>query len=260
MTAQVAVKLPSAVVTVMAALPFATAVTTPLASTVATPGASELQLTVWFVAVAGATVAVRLDVPPGFSVRVVRFRVTPVTGVLTVTAQVAVLPPSAVVTVMVALPFATAVTLPVWSTVATLGALELQLTVWFVAVDGCTVAVRFRVAPGFSVRVVGFRETPVTGVRTVTAQVAVWPPSVVLTVMVALPFATAVTTPFASTLATPSSLEVQLTVWFVAVAGCTVAVRLPVPPGFSVRVVGATLTDVTGTVTVSAASSDVTLP
>jgi len=49
--------------------------------------------------------------------------------------------------------------------------------------------------PIVSVVSVLFRLTPVTGVITVTAQVAVWLPSFVLTVIVALPEAMAVTRP-----------------------------------------------------------------
>ena len=65
-TATVAVLLPSAVVTVMVAVPFATAVITPLLLTVAIFALLELQVTFLFVAVAGATVAaaVLVDVPP----------------------------------------------------------------------------------------------------------------------------------------------------------------------------------------------------
>ena len=137
-----AVLLPSAVVAVMVALPFATAVTTPLAFTVATAVLSEAQVTVLFVALSGNTMAVRLPVCPGFSDRVAGATLNPVTEVLTSTAQVAVLPPSAVVAVMMALPLATAVTTPVWSTAATPVLLELQLTALLVALAGCTVAVR----------------------------------------------------------------------------------------------------------------------
>ena len=63
--------------------------------------------------------------------------------------------------------------------------------------------------------------------------------------MVALPFATAVTTPLAFTVATAVLLEDQFTLLFVAFSGATVAVRVPVWPGFSVRVAGATVTPVT---------------
>ena len=64
----------------------------------------------------------------------------------TVTVQVAVFVPSAVVTVMTAVPGATAVTTP-FSTVATLGLLLVQVTVLSVALSGATVAVRVSVSP-----------------------------------------------------------------------------------------------------------------
>jgi hypothetical protein len=58
----------------------------------------------------------------------------------TVTAQVAVLLPSAVVTVMVALPSATALIVPP-DTIATVVLLLLHVTFLFVALEGATVAV-----------------------------------------------------------------------------------------------------------------------
>ncbi len=75
---------------------------------------------------------------------VVGATVTPVTGttiLVTVTAHEAVLAPSCVVAVMVALPAETAVTRPDAFTVAIAGLLELQVIVLFVAFAGETVAV-----------------------------------------------------------------------------------------------------------------------
>ena len=73
-------------------------------------------------------------------------RVTPVTGVLIVTMQLAFFPPSWVVAVMRTLvtpPSGTAaVTMPVWSTATTSGLLENHVTFLFVALAGATVAVR----------------------------------------------------------------------------------------------------------------------
>jgi hypothetical protein len=69
-TVQVAVLFPSTVVTVMVAVPTAPGVTTPLA-TVATTGLLVDQLTAVLVALAGATVAVRVVVEePAVRVRV----------------------------------------------------------------------------------------------------------------------------------------------------------------------------------------------
>ena len=63
------------------------------------------------------------------------------TGALTVTVQVAVLPPSVVVTVIVAVPAFFAETTPSEDTVATVVLLDVQLTVLSEAFDGFTVAV-----------------------------------------------------------------------------------------------------------------------
>ena len=85
---------------------------------------------------------------------------------------------------------------------------------------------------------------------TVIDEVAVLPPSWVVTVIVAVPAATAVTKPLAFTLAIPLLLLLQLTFLFVALEGATVAVSCCVPPTLSVAEVGLTLTPVTGTLEV----------
>ena len=75
--------------------------------------------------------AVRVEVPPATSDRVEELSVTPVTATVaavTVTVQVEVYPPSAVVAVMVAVPAATAVTTPP-DTVATAELLVDHVTV-----------------------------------------------------------------------------------------------------------------------------------
>ena len=79
-------------------------------------------------AFAGAIVAVNCCVPFIASVAVVGLTVTPVTAKVDVTTQAAVLFPSCVVTVIVAVPPAIAVTRPVALTVATALLLLLQLT------------------------------------------------------------------------------------------------------------------------------------
>ena len=90
---------------------------------------------------------------------------TPVTATileaLTVTAQVAVLPPSLVVTVILAVPAATAVTLPS-STVATLELSDIHLTLLSAASVGITVAVRVNSSPILIALVVSLSVTPVT--------------------------------------------------------------------------------------------------
>ena len=85
-----------------------------------------------------------------------------VSTAVTVTAQVAVLPPSFVVTVMVALPSFIAITVPVEETAAMVSSLEENVTVLSVAFVGVTVAVSTAVSPSFNDNVVWSNETPVT--------------------------------------------------------------------------------------------------
>jgi hypothetical protein len=116
----------------------------------------------------------------------VLFKDTPVTATLTVagvtvTEQVAVLLPSAVVTVMTALPADMAVTVP-FDTVATEVLPLLHVTFLFVTLEGATVAVKVSEQPTVRDSVVLLRDTPVTAtvllpLETLTAQVAVLLPS-----------------------------------------------------------------------------------
>ena len=69
---------------------------------------------------------------------------------MTVSVTKAVLPPSAVVTVMVAVPSPTAVTAPDELTVATLGSLVVHVTDLLVALEGETVAVKVHESPASS--------------------------------------------------------------------------------------------------------------
>ena len=74
-----------------------------------------------------------------------------------------------------------------------------------------------------------FRLTPVTetfAAVTVTLHVAVFPPSLVFTVIVAVPTAFAVTTPEEDTVATDALLEDQVTDLSVAFEGAIVAVNV----------------------------------
>ena len=149
-TVQVAVLSPA--LAVIVAVPSATAVTLPFASTVATDVLLELQVTVLFVALSGFTVAASVTDSPSVSSSEDLSSVTDSTAMtffLTVTEQVAVLSPA--LAVMVAVPSATAVTLPFASTVATAVLSELQVTVLFVALSGFTVAASVADSP--SVRV-----------------------------------------------------------------------------------------------------------
>jgi hypothetical protein len=143
------------------------------------------------------------------------------------------------------------VTVPA-DTVAKFALLVVHVTLLLVALEGVTVAVRVPVAPTeVSVRVAGEMVMPVTGtvMVTVTAQVAVLPPSAVVAVIVALPAATAVTRPVVElTVATAVLLELQVTVLLVAFVGVIEAVSVEVWPTLvSERVVGETVTPVTAT-------------
>ena len=173
----------------------------------------------------------------------------------TVTLQVAVLFPSSVVTVMVAVPSETAVTRPDEETVATDVKLDFQLTFLFVALEGLTVAVSCPVWPFDRDISVLFSETPVTEITfffTVTTQEAVLFPSSVVAVIVAVPPETAVTKPLEETFAIDVELDLQLTFLFVALEGLTVAVSCPVSP--SVRVISDLSSEIpdTGLLTVTA--------
>ena len=137
---------------------------------------------------------------------------TPVTAtdaVVTVTLQLAVFPPSEVLTAIVAVPVALAVTTPLDETVATEVLLEDQVTDLLVALEGLTVALRDPVFPTRRLIDVLSRETPVTetfAAVTVTVHVAVLPPSTDLQVIVVEPADLAVTVP-SETVATEVLLE-----------------------------------------------------
>jgi len=250
--ALVAVLPPSCVVTVMMALPAAIPVTRPVLLTVATNVLFELQLTVLLVAFEGKTVAVSCCVPFTGMDTSVGLTLTPVTKVgRTVMALVAVLPPSCVVTVMMALPAEIPVTRPVLLTVATDVLFELQLTVLLVAFEGKIVAVSCCVPFTEMLARVGLTLTPVTGIitaLTVMTLVAVLPPSCVVTVMMALPAAIPVTRPVLLTVETDVLFELQLTLLLVAFEGETVAVNCCVTFTEMLAEVGLTLTPVTGIV------------
>jgi hypothetical protein len=174
--------------------------------------------------------------PPTEIVVVDLFRLTPVTFITagdTVIVHDAVKPPSAVVTVIVAIPAATAVTNPLEDTIALLPSEVLHVTFWFVAFAGAMVAVSCSVPPTEIVVVDLFRLTPVTFITagdTVIVHDAVKPPSAVVTVIVADPAETPVTSPLAFTVAFAESLLVHIRVWLVAPVGAIVAVSCSVPP------------------------------
>ena len=158
-TLQVADLLPSSDLTVMAEVPFPTAVTLPEDVTDATEELEDDQITDLSLAVEGDTVAVSVSLWPTSRDKVVLFRLTPVTAVVTVTLQVADLPPSSDLTVMVAGPFPTAVTVPL-DTVATELLLEDHLSV---TSEGTTVATNVSLVPDKRANEVLFRDSSVTG-------------------------------------------------------------------------------------------------
>ena len=89
--------------------------------------------------------------------------------------------------------------------------------------------------PAFKLNDVGDTVTPVTGVLTVTEQVLlILVPSVVLTVIVAVPFPTAVTTPLALTVATLVFDDDQDKVGYETDEGVLVTVNVSVAPLFNV--------------------------
>ncbi len=192
----------------MVAEPPPTPVTSPFPLTVATATLLLLHVIFLLVAFSGNTLAAITPVSPKISEIEVGLSEIPVTATeaeVTVIVQVAVNPPSSVVAVTTAVPAATAVTTPVWLTVATASLLLLHAIFLFVALAGATIAVSCAVFPSTIPSVVLLRETPVTGTTasvTVTTQVAVNPPSSVVAVITVFPGETAVTTPVESTVAT----------------------------------------------------------
>ena len=109
-----ALPLPSVAVAVMIAEPTLRAVTTPMLLTVATLVLLDFHVNVLLVALAGSTVVLSLMVSPACISTEAGVTVTEVTRTgFTVTRQVARLPlPSLALAVMVAVPGATAVTMP----------------------------------------------------------------------------------------------------------------------------------------------------
>lgn len=238
-TEQVAVLLPSEVLTVTTVVPTFFAVTSPLEVTEATDVLPTVQITSLLVAFDGETVATKDAVLPTWRVNEEVFRDTPVTETVeafTVTEQVAVLPPSVVLAVIVAVPAFFAVTSPSEDTVATEVLLDVHVTSLLDALEGLTVAVNHVVSPTVMERLEGESVTLVTGTDfTVIEHVAVLPPSAVLTVIVAEPTLLAVIVPSEATEATSELLDVHVTSLFVAFEGLTVAVRLEVSPLLIVR-------------------------
>ena len=250
-TVHVAFFPPSFVVTVIVAEPVAFAVTTPEDDTVATEVLFEDQVTDLLVALEGVTVATKDCVSPTVMVKLVLSRLTPVTAIvlaLTVTAQVAVLEPSDVFTVIVVEPAVFAATTPAEETDATDELLDVHVTDLLVASDGVTVAINSWTSPSVKVKLVLSRLTPVTEITfafTVTAQDAVLFPSLVFTVISAVPSATASTRPLLETVATEDALVVHVTSFTEAFDGLTEYDNVVLSPSVKVNSVGVSETDST---------------
>ena len=123
-----------------------------------------------------------------------------------------------------ALPAASAVTLPLLSTETIYGADDSNVTFLFAAVDGKTFHERVNESPICAkVYFSGERVTPVTatfcGISTVTLNSPLTPPFIAVTSIFAVPFATEVILPFSSTVATFGFVELKITLLFVAFFG-----------------------------------------
>ncbi len=140
--------------------------------------------------------------------------------------------PSVVATMMVAVPTDFAVTKPLLLTVATLVLLELHDTALLVVLLGETVAVSCNVLSTIMLAVFVFSEIPVANCGvTVTSHVALrLLPSVVRTVIVALPGDRAVTKPLLLTEAMFVLLELHVTTLLVVLLGVMFAVSCSVFP------------------------------
>ena len=245
------------------AVPALLPVTVPLLLTVATEVLSLDHVTVLLVAVDGLTVAVILKVSPTEIVFEVGLTLTPVTATVpvTVTLQVAVFPPSAVVTVIVAVPAFTPVRTPLLLSLNLAIEVSLLVHVTFLSVasEGVIFAVSVTVLPIATVGTDGEIATPVTGLAppsTLNVQEAVYPPSSVVAVTVAVPALIAVTLPFESTLTILLLLVLHLTLLSVALEGEIVAVKVVLLPVLTVREEAFSVIPSTACFTVTSQASD----
>ena len=194
-------------------------VTTPFALTVATVSSVDSHVIFLFNASSGSTLAVNIRPEPhNVRVAVLLQMTTAVTGsettLETETAQVSVKPPSPVVTMILASPLPTGVTVPlVWSpdmglTVATDSSVEVHVSVLSEGLFGVMVATSRWVLLLTMLSDFLLRLTPTTSIfSTVTTQVSVKLPCSVLTMILAVPAPFADTEP-PSTVATLSSVLV----------------------------------------------------
>src|SRR6266511_2528064 len=268
-----------AVVAVIVAVPLASAVARPVAgSTVATPGANDVQLNAWpgtaFPFASRATAPNCCDSPSAPKAAVAGLTLTDETTWATNSCADPVTPPAVAVIVVGPLPIA--VTRPVaGAAVATPGADDAQLKDWprmALPFASLAVAVNCRVSPSASsVAVPGLTSIEVTSCATdsvavpATPAVTTWltvsvaapetPP--VVAVIVAGPFASAVTSPLGSTVAIRPSDDVQAKLcpgMTVPPASFATALnRCVSPSAVSVAVAGVTSTDAIACATESVA-------
>ena len=191
----------------------------------------DVHATALLFALVGATVALSATLPPRFTATDVLLSLTRETRTIDVIVHEAVrFVPSAVLHVITAVPFPTALTTPVAVTVATFLFDEDHTTFLLLADAGPTAYFSVYVDP-FNIV---FWYTPnfidVAGCTTFTVQVAYFPlPSLAVQVIVAVPFATAVRYPFDTF--TIFGFEVfQVTFLLLALAGKTVAASVYLLP------------------------------
>ena len=187
------------------------AVTRPFSSTVAMLSSEDVKVTVLSVVSSGRTRALRSTLSP-----IQRLSVSAVSSIAsacftTVTLTVAViLPVSAAVAVMSVSPALIPVTVP-FATVATEDSEDSHLRVLSFAFSGRAWTPRVSFLPAPTVYSLSVKTISSTSCLTVKVHSAVLPSSSVVTVTVAVPLPTAVTTPFSSTETTFSSEEVKVT-------------------------------------------------
>jgi hypothetical protein len=236
---------------VIVAVPFATALTRPADETVATPWADVAHVTVGLgiaLSLASFTVGTSVAVSESEAkLRLVGASVTDAATWLTVAVAVAFTDPD--VAVIVAVPSATAVTSPAAETVATPWADVAHVTVGLgIALSLASFTVGTSVAVSESeakLRLVGASVTDAATWLTVAVAVAFTDPDVA--VIVADPFATAVTSPADETVATPWAEVAHVTVapdMTLSFASLTVGTSVVVSStDEKLKLVGASVTD-----------------
>ena len=148
-SSQVAMKLPSIVITLIVVFPSLIALMIPVSDIVATFSFKLSHFTCFCVASFGSIVATKLPLSPTSKFKVFLFSVTPVTSTfVTSISQFAVWLPSLVVTVIVAFPAFFPVTTP-FSTVAIVSSELFHVIFLFVAFSGNILAFNVTVSDSF---------------------------------------------------------------------------------------------------------------